>query len=170
MMVNLSLYEVIAVVLALAAAVLAIIALLRLRRMGRIYSVIFGRSSSSSLDDVISSHQESIERLIERLEDLDAKHETLAGLQRLNVQKVGLVRFNSFSDTGGNNSFALAILDSNDTGVVVSSLYGRDMSRAYAKKVVKGESDIPLTEEEKAAILESQRGSTAETPRKRSRR
>jgi hypothetical protein len=54
------------------------------------------------------------------------------------IQKIGLVRFNPFTDTGGNQSFALAVLDGNDSGIVISGLHSRDNTRLYTKLVKKG--------------------------------
>ena len=72
------------------------------------------------------------------------------------IQKVGLVRFNPFKDTGGDQSFILSLLDGNDTGIVISALYSRSGTRWYAKKVSKGKGeDHELSEEEKKAIKES---------------
>ena len=72
------------------------------------------------------------------------------------IRRIGLVRYNPFSDAGGDQSFALALLDEHKDGVVISSLYGREMNRVYAKKIEKGESTkYQLTEEEKRAISEA---------------
>lgn len=72
------------------------------------------------------------------------------------IRRVGLVRYNPFSDAGGDQSFALALLDEHKDGVVISSLYGREMNRVYAKRIEKGESaKHQLTEEEKQAINEA---------------
>jgi len=68
------------------------------------------------------------------------------------VQKVGVVRFNPFKDTGGDQSFAIALLDASDSGLVISSLYTRDGVRVFSKAIEKGKSKYQLSEEEKQAI------------------
>ena len=68
------------------------------------------------------------------------------------LRHVGLVRFSPFHDTGGDQSFSLAILDSNGDGVVLSGLHSRREHRLYAKPVVRRESSYPLTVEERRAI------------------
>lgn len=74
----------------------------------------------------------------------------------LHIQKIGLVRFNPFKDTGGDQSFILSLVDGNDTGVIISGLYARSGTRWYAKRVVKGKSvDHELSEEEKKALKEA---------------
>ena len=68
------------------------------------------------------------------------------------LQKVGMVRYNAFQDTGSDLSFALAILDENDNGVVLNGIYSREMSNIYAKTIINGESQNTLSKEEKEAI------------------
>ncbi len=74
----------------------------------------------------------------------------------LHIQKVGLVRFNPFKDTGGDQSFILSLIDGKDTGVVISGLYSRSGTRWYAKRIVEGKGvEYELSEEEKKAIKEA---------------
>ena len=74
----------------------------------------------------------------------------------LHIQKIGLVRFNPFKDTGGDQSFILSLVDGNDTGVIISGLYARSGTRWYAKRIIKGKSiEHELSEEEKKALKEA---------------
>lgn len=74
----------------------------------------------------------------------------------LHIQKVGLVRFNPFKDTGGDQSFVLSLIDGNDNGVLISGLYSRSGTRWYAKRVTNGKGiDHELTDEEKKALKEA---------------
>ena len=68
------------------------------------------------------------------------------------VQKVGIVRYSAFKDTGSDLSFALAMLDENNNGVVLNGIYSREMSNIYAKPVENGKSKYTITEEEEQAI------------------
>lgn len=69
------------------------------------------------------------------------------------IQKVGILRFNPFADTGGDQSFILAILDGNDSGIVLTSLHSRGSTRWYAKNVRSGKGvDHELSEDELKAI------------------
>jgi len=63
-----------------------------------------------------------------------------------------MIRFNPFNETGGNQSFSVAILDGNDCGIVISSLFSRNENRVYGKPIKNGVSEFPLTDEEKEAI------------------
>lgn len=74
----------------------------------------------------------------------------------LHIQKIGLIRFNPFKDTGGDQSFILSLVDGKDTGVIISGLYSRSGTRWYAKRVVKGKSlEHELSDEEKMALKEA---------------
>ena len=68
------------------------------------------------------------------------------------VQKVGLVRYNAFRDVGSDLSFALALLDRDNNGVVLNGIYGSDSSNIYSKPIRNGESQYQLSDEEKYAI------------------
>ena len=74
------------------------------------------------------------------------------------IQKVGLLRFNPFKDTGGDQSFILSLIDKNDTGVIISGLYSRSGLRWYAKKVLNGKgAEHELSDDEKKALKEAGR-------------
>ena len=68
------------------------------------------------------------------------------------IQKVGIVRYNAFEDTGSNLSFALALLDNNNNGIVLNGIYSREMSNIYAKPVENGKSTYTFSEEEIKAL------------------
>ena len=68
------------------------------------------------------------------------------------IQKVGIVRYNAFKDTGSDLSFTLALLDEHNDGVVLNGIYSREMSNIYAKPVKNGESSYTMSEEEKLAV------------------
>lgn len=68
------------------------------------------------------------------------------------IQKIGIVRYSAFKDTGSDLSFAVALLDENNDGVVFNGIYSREMSNIYAKPVEKGNSKYTLSNEELQAI------------------
>ena len=70
-------------------------------------------------------------------------------------QKIGIVRYNAFKDTGRDLSFSLAILDDYNNGVVLNGIYARDSSNIYAKPIENGESKYVLSDEEKEAIYKA---------------
>ena len=68
------------------------------------------------------------------------------------VQNIGLVRYNAFDDVGSELSFAIAMLDNEDNGFVINSIYGRTSSNVYAKTIENGTSKVTLSDEEIKAV------------------
>lgn len=93
---------------------------------------------------------------VERVEKQNAEIKNLVDAIDANmdtcIQKIGIVRYNAFKDTGSDLSFALAMLDEKDNGVVLNGIYSREMSNIYAKPVEKGKSKYTISEEEQEAI------------------
>lgn len=75
---------------------------------------------------------------------------------KLDIQKIGLVRFNPFEETGGDHSFSLCLLDGYDSGVIVTNLHTRQRTRTYLKEIQRGKSTIALSNEEKKALTIAQ--------------
>ncbi|HUQ42405.1 MAG TPA: DUF4446 family protein [Candidatus Limnocylindrales bacterium] len=145
------------VVLALAAAVVVLLIWITLlqrsqsRLRSRLRRVLPG-GETTSLDQVLESQLQRVEGLSERIDALNKLHHELEAITQRAVQKVGVIRYNPFADAGGDQSFAIALLDSEGTGVVVSSLHSRTETRIFAKPVQRGRSTYPLSDEEQQAI------------------
>jgi hypothetical protein len=122
-------------------------ALLR-RRLRRL----FGEGEGVGLDELLDRQFKRLDTVAERVEALNRLHHELEALSQQSIQKVGVVRFNPFADTGGDQSFAVALLDAAGNGVVLSSLHGRADTRIFAKQVQAGRSKHALSEEEQDAI------------------
>ena len=98
---------------------------------------------------------EQIKRLRQNEKTLKELEKFCGYLEKMavkSVQKVGVIRFNPFKDTGGDQSFSIALLDAQDNGLTLSGLFTREGTRIYTKPISQGESKYPLTEEEKEAI------------------
>lgn len=103
--------------------------------------------------------QESLEKYVKQVQTVEAENKKLKqDYKQLEdvvsgcIQKVGLIRYSAFKDTGSDLSFTLALLNNENTGVVLNGIYSRDMSNIYSKPVEKGISTYTLSEEEKQAI------------------
>lgn len=103
--------------------------------------------------------EEMMKEYIKRVNTFEAKNEEIISYCKVideNIkrcsQKIGLVRYNAFKDTGSDLSFTLAILDDYNNGVVLNGIYARDSSNIYAKPVENGQSKYVLSNEEKEAI------------------
>ena len=90
--------------------------------------------------------------ILERLKGLEESNEKLASKLNNSLQKVGIVRFNPFKETGGDQSFSVAVLDADNNGFVITSHYGRESNRVYAKPINNGASSYSLSKEEQEAI------------------
>ena len=109
-------------------------------------------SNGINLEEMISKYISSCE-LIEN--DNKIIKEQIVDIQnqlKYCTQKVGFVRYNAFSDTGSDLSFAVALLDDENTGIILNGVYSREVSNIYAKQVIKGEAKNNLSEEEKQAL------------------
>ncbi len=109
-------------------------------------------ADGQSLEGVLATHLDTVVHVAHDLDELMARTAVLEGGARLHFGRLGLVRFNPFDDTGGNQSFALAILDANNDGFVVTSLHSRTGTRVYAKAVFDGQSETTLGAEESQAV------------------
>ena len=114
------------------------------------------RSGSTDLEKVLLELRQNEVAFEEALKSVVARVGKLENELPRDLRRVGLVRYNPFSDSGGDQSFALALLNDQNDGIVLSSLYGREMNRVYAKLIKQGRSQYQLTEEEKKAISEAQ--------------
>lgn len=134
----------------------AIVLLLRRTRKlaARLDSLTRG-SDAQSLESVLGGHMERVRQVVRDIEGVSSRTAVVErDLQRA-FGRVGLVRFNPFEDTGGNQSFALAMLDGRGDGFVVSSLHSRTGTRIYAKAIARGTSEAALSEEESAALKQA---------------
>lgn len=113
---------------------------------------IFSGKNNEDLEEIIIANKKEIEKLDNDIEDLYKISEQVHKIASKGIQKVGLIRFNPFKDTGGNQSFAIALLDAANSGVIISGLYARNETRVYSKPVLSGVSEFQLSEEEKQAI------------------
>jgi hypothetical protein len=109
-------------------------------------------ADGQSLEGVLDTHIDTVTRVARDLDELVARTAMLEGGARLHFGRLGIVRFNPFDDTGGNQSFALAMLDANNDGFVFSSLHSRTGTRLYAKAIFGGQSETTLGAEEMQAV------------------
>lgn len=103
--------------------------------------------------------EEDLENYMYRVERVEKQHAEIRNLidaidasMENCIQKIGIVRYNAFKDTGSDLSFALALLDEKNNGVVLNGIYSREMSNIYAKPVENGKSKYTISEEEQEAI------------------
>ncbi len=136
--------------------IIAIIATSRTNKIRKEMAVLFSGKEAIDLEAILLSHSKELGILDKEIQELFEISNRIHSLAMRSVHKVGIIRFNPFKDIGGDQSFALALLDGKDCGIVISSLHTREGTRIYSKPVNKGVSEkYTLTEEEKAAIKEA---------------
>ena len=143
------------VALSIAVLVLLVLLLVVARRTRRIDARLGGLTrgaGGNDLEAVLDAHLDKVFAVARELDEVTARTAVLEAGQRRAFQRVGLVRFNPFEETGGNQSFALALLDAGGNGWVLSSLHARSGTRVYAKAIKGGRADAALSDEESAAI------------------
>lgn len=104
------------------------------------------------LEEVISEQANRMKGIEGEIKNLSEWNNKLQKICDISITKVGVVRFNPFKDTGGDQSFVIALLDSENNGLVLSSLYTREGTRIYTKPIEKGTSSYRLSKEEEEAI------------------
>ena len=145
---------IVAVAAAAAAAVALALTLALWVRLGRVRAgqkVLLGGGKGDLVDFAVS--------LQGRIDDLhSAVDEVAAGLARVDrrvggsLSNTAIVRFDAYEGTGGQQSAAVALLDANRSGVVISAIQGRDYARIYVKELDHGRASIALSPEEQQAV------------------
>ena len=105
-----------------------------------------------NIEEDLASYMQRVEEVEKQNSEITRYIKNLDNNVTKCIQKVGMVRYSAFKDTGSDLSFALALLDDNDDGVVLNGIYSREMSNIYAKPVKNGKSSYTVSEEELQAI------------------
>ena len=142
-----------ATILVLATASIALAR--RTRRLDARLRGITRGTEGRSLEAILDAHLEKVFAMARELDEVAARTAVLEGAQRRAFQRAGLVRYNPFEETGGNQSFALALLDANGDGWVLSSLHARSGTRVYAKTIKAGRAEAGLSAEETEALRQA---------------
>ena len=101
-----------------------------------------------NIDEILTSFKDlevKFKEIEEKVSDFDKR-------SKLSFQKIGIVRFNPFSDVGGNQSFSLCLLNNNNNGFIITSFYTREGSSVYGKPIKDGKSEYSLSKEEQDAL------------------
>jgi hypothetical protein len=145
------------IILSLAIVVLVLlliflITIARLRKATKKYKVLVEGVKGENLEESILENSKKLQQVLFEMNIFRERLEVVEDVSKKCIQKVGLLRFDAFENTGGELSYALALLDKENNGVVVSSIFGRDDARTYCKYINKGKSKYPLSVEEEKAI------------------
>lgn len=106
----------------------------------------------NNLDEMLKEYLAEVAEIKKDNSEIKAYYTKLDNDIASGIQKVGLVRYNAFQNVGSDLSFALALLDAENNGIVLNGLYGSESSNIYAKPIKNGQSTYQLSEEEKEAL------------------
>jgi len=104
-----------------------------------------------TLNKIVRDLAEKEKRLKTNTKDIEAVVNNL----KLCFQKMSVVRFNPFNETGGSQSFVVALLNKENDGVILTALHARERTRVYTKEVINGKSVLELSAEEKNALVKA---------------
>lgn len=106
----------------------------------------------ANLERLLIGHIDEVKQVVEENRRIDAENQRISALLQRAITRVGVVRFRAFDDMGSDLSYAVALLDAENNGVILSSIFGREDSRSYVKPIQAGQSSYTLTEEEQQAL------------------
>ena len=130
--------------------IVSFIKMIKLNKEYKKFMIKLGKGENIS--EVLKIYMNHVEQVNNENKEIKAYCEKIDNDINGCIQKMGIVRYNAFKDVGSNLSFALAILDNNDTGIVLNGIYGLDSSNIYAKPIKNGSSTYKLSDEEISAI------------------
>ena len=106
------------------------------------------KQEPENIEDVLNAFN----NLKDKVKSLELEVASLKEENKKMIQKMGIIRFNPFSDIGGDQSFSIAFLNGNNDGALITSFYSREGSSVYGKPIKNGKSSYPLSEEEKEIL------------------
>jgi hypothetical protein len=127
----------------------------QVRSLKKKYRSLLTGVSGMDLEGVLSEYLEMARDAQSQSVRASAEMEAMAKVMQGCVQRSAVVRFDAFTDVGGRQSFSLALMDEPGNGLVLTSVYGREGCRVYAKALREGASDVPLSEEERQAVQQA---------------
>ena len=133
--------------------ILYIISIVRFNKLNKRYNEFMKRMShGNNLEEILNGFMKKVDEVSEKNNDLIEYCKKMDNNIEKCIKKVGIVRYNAFKDTGSDLSFTLALLNEENTGVVLNGIYSREMSNIYAKPIEKGKSRYSISEQEQEAI------------------
>ena len=143
------------IVLVIALLVYCVILHIRLGSLKKKYDFFMQGDNGASLERKLSVEVSEIRDAAKGLETMLTEQAAIRNIQSNTIQKIGFVKYNAFENIGNDLSFALTLLDGNNNGICISSIYGRNESRIFSKPIVKGKSLVSLSQEELESLNEA---------------
>lgn len=143
------------IVLVIALLVYCVILHIRLGSLKKKYDFFMQGENGASLERKLSVEVSEIRDAAKGLETMMTEQAAIRNIQSNTIQKIGFIKYNAFENIGNDLSFALTLLDGNNNGICISSIYGRNESRIFSKPIVKGKSLVSLSQEELESLNEA---------------
>lgn len=143
------------IVLVIVLFVYCVILHIRLSSLKKKYDFFMQGEHGASLERKLSVEVSEIRDAAKGLESLLSEQAAIRNIQSNTIQKIGFIKYNAFENIGNDLSFALTLLDGNNNGICISSIYGRNESRIFSKPIVKGKSLVSLSQEELESLNEA---------------
>ena len=143
------------IVLVIALLVYCIILHIRLGSLKKKYDFFMQGDNGACLERKLSVEVSEIRDAAKGLETMMTEQAAIRNIQSNTIQKIGFIKYNAFENIGNDLSFALTLLDGNNNGICISSIYGRNESRIFSKPIVKGKSLVSLSQEELESLNEA---------------
>lgn len=152
---NLQIVTIIISALALIISVNALLFSMKLKKWRRLFD---SENQPDNLEEIITSISALLKKQGQDHVKLSSVVENIEQTLQTTFQYSSVVRFDSLSNDGGNLSFTVALLNGQQTGMIITSLHGRENNRIYCKAIKEGQSIQPLNEEEQQALIEALTG------------
>lgn len=123
-----------------------------LKKLMSRYKKFFKNSEDSNIERLVEENIDLCHDISNKSKDIESRMIFIERNMLQCVQKIGIVRYNAFDNVGSNLSFAIALLDGNDNGIVLNGIYSRESTSTYAKAIISGQSKYTLSAEEIQAI------------------
>jgi len=150
---NYIIYIIIAMAIVIALLfIMVIVAFRSLSRVEKRFKKMMRGMNNNNLEEVVLGYLDKVDEANKNSLEAIKLGELLERKFKKSVQKVAVIRYKAFEDVGSDLSFSIALLDDNNDGVVLTGIYGRNESTAYAKPIDKGISRYDLSEEEITAL------------------
>ena len=125
---------------------------LKYNRLKSSYNTFMKGKDGKTLEESMKERVEEIESILKVTKQNRMEIKEINKKLDRTYQKVGIVKYDAFNEMGGKLSFALAMLDGNNSGWVINAMHSREGCYTYVKEILKGESYVELAEEEAEAL------------------
>lgn len=144
-----------AVIMVFILAVLLIVSLIKIRKLNKKYKTFMKGATGKDLEAAILTRFQDVDKMKTDIEFIFGKLNIACDVLLTAYQKTSIVKYDAFKEMGGKLSFSLAMLDDKNSGFILTSVHTREGCYTYIKEIIKGESFVVLSEEERKALEEA---------------